>query len=358
MAQRKLASERWKILRNAILTAKSNPSGMSPAVTAGSIRSFSSFNLFNVSRLSTEKLSEFLPSTDNVSVGIHGIGPSEWILYSTQCHADDDISETNRSTSYPTNNMTLSNSRFPDDAHTHCTTKRLAPKSNNTQAIVKYVTNSTTREAMVGFNNTGNVCVWPSEEILAYYCLKHCELFRGTTVCELGCGMTGLAGIMLANTRLPSQVLLTDGNSTSIENVKVNIVGNERISKDVTVSAEVLLWETSFIESTSPHDSKFDYVICADCLFFETVHQELVQVILKLLKPNGRALMFAPTRGGTLEKFCSVAKRFCKVERTDNYDSVVWEKHLHFSRQQGEDYDRYQTDLHYPLMLELHKSSQ
>ncbi len=64
---------------------------------------------------------------------------------------------------------------------------------------------------MMGFNNTGNVCVWPSEEVLAYWCAQRLgtsscgnnsgsaaaslSMFHGKRVCELGAGRAGLAGL-------------------------------------------------------------------------------------------------------------------------------------------------------------------
>ena len=35
---------------------------------------------------------------------------------------------------------------------------------------------------LTGFNNTGNVCVWPSEESLAVFCLNNLHLFKVTCI--------------------------------------------------------------------------------------------------------------------------------------------------------------------------------
>lgn len=40
------------------------------------------------------------------------------------------------------------------------------------EALIRHVTNCFGTNELVGFNNTSNICVWPSEECLTYYLLK------------------------------------------------------------------------------------------------------------------------------------------------------------------------------------------
>jgi hypothetical protein len=42
---------------------------------------------------------------------------------------------------------------------------------------------------------SGNVCLWPSEEVLAFFACHNADLFAKKRVLELGAGSNGLAGL-------------------------------------------------------------------------------------------------------------------------------------------------------------------
>uniref|UniRef100_M8BIV5 Calmodulin-lysine N-methyltransferase n=1 Tax=Aegilops tauschii TaxID=37682 RepID=M8BIV5_AEGTA len=68
-------------------------------------------------------------------------------------------------------------------------------------------------EASNRFNidTTGLVCCWPSEEVLAFYCINRSDMFRSKRVLELGAGY-GLAGLVIAASANAGEVVISDGN--------------------------------------------------------------------------------------------------------------------------------------------------
>lgn len=90
----------------------------------------------------------------------------------------------------------------------------------------------------------------------------------------------------------------------------------------------------------------------ADCLFFDDVRLDLVETIYGWLTDDGIALMMAPRRGTTFQRFAEAAiKRGFIAQQTEHYDTRVWSRHLELL-QSGHEYS---TDLHYPILLELTK---
>lgn len=93
-------------------------------------------------------------------------------------------------------------------------------------------------------------------------------------------------------------------------------------------------------------------ILCADCLFFDDARLDLVETIYGWLADDGVALVIAPRRGTTFQKFAEAAiKRSFIARQTERYDSEVWSRHLELLDQSQE----YSADLHYPVLLELSK---
>lgn len=303
------AQRRWRILARA-LTGSPEPIG-SESDEEVSVRRFTSFGLLKCAPL----------------VNAPADGESSWCEYST----------------------------------------RLDGRSYDVQIrrISKYFTAS----ELIGFNNTGNVCVWPSEECLAYYLLRNRGLCRNRSVLELGGGMSCLAGVLAAKYCNPSAVTLTDGNVTSVDNVRCIIARNDMTH---LVECGVVQWARAAkslrqaavngnrVKTRTVDDDEdeqllsglYDVILSADCLFFDDARLDLVETIYGWLADDGVALVMAPRRGTTFQKFAEASiKRGFIARQTELYDDTVWSRHLELLENSPE----YCPDLHYPVLLELTK---
>lgn len=212
---------------------------------------------------------------------------------------------------------------------------------------VRHPTRSFTAAELMGFNNTGNICVWPSEEVLAYNVLCNLQYFSGKTVLELGGGMTCLAGLMVAKYSTATKIHVTDGNKSAVDNVRY-ILKQNGFKDPGRVTCSVLQWG----DFDGKHVLTYDIILSADCLFFDEARQDLVETIWAMLSEHGIALVMAPRRGTTYDKFAEEAKLrgfHCKSKQF--YNDHVWNRHLKLK--QNCDYNE---NIHYPMLLQLKKT--
>ncbi|KAL2517943.1 S-adenosyl-L-methionine-dependent methyltransferase superfamily protein [Abeliophyllum distichum] len=202
-----------------------------------------------------------------------------------------------------------------------------------------------------GIDNTGLVCQWPSEDVLAYYCLLHVDMFRSKRVIELGSGY-GLAGLVIATVTDPLEVVISDGNPQVVDYIQRNIDANSVSFCGTNVTSMMLHWDHYEVPSIS---GTFDIVIASDCTFFKEFHKGLVQTIRCLLKEEGpsEAILFSPKRGDSLDKFLvEVKDSGLHFTVTEMYDNEIWRRHQIFINGDNS-WPNYDKDHCYPLFIRI-----
>ncbi|CAH8466660.1 unnamed protein product [Dicrocoelium dendriticum] len=177
-----------------------------------------------------------------------------------------------------------------------------------------------------GFDNTGNVRLWPCELILTHAMLCP-DMYPGVwiritssqqsikNICELGAGMTGSGALAasLSPCLCSEFVLLTDGNVRCVDSLQRNIEHHvARLSKlniQTQLEAYRLFWSDKQDRATAelPHRFRhsFQLVMASDCFFHTTEHTGLLSLVDALLAVDSHALFIAiaPLRGKTLQHF-------------------------------------------------------
>lgn len=343
--ERSIALERWKILKDAILNKSRSYQN-----SAASVRRFDSFGFIKCVKIAYD------PSLNAKYSKYHAKGSNSHRFYSSNAknsnfevdvsESDDDDDDVCIDRAVVKSNKG-NHSQKNTDAENFEWFNISVPTIDAMDLIkVRFYKGPIGLNDLMGFNNTGNVCLWPSEEIMTYFCIKNSAIFDNKSVCELGGGMTCLGGLMISRYSQPNEVFLTDGNEASFENLEVICSDN-----DFRCSVECCLLQWSRETNYGDLENRFDYIICADCLFFDEFREDLCSTIWKLLKMDGTCLIFAPNRQNTFHKFVDMAKLHFECMIVHDYDMEVWERHLH----EKENNPNYDEDLHYPLLLKLKK---
>ncbi|XP_062178172.1 calmodulin-lysine N-methyltransferase isoform X2 [Alnus glutinosa] len=201
-------------------------------------------------------------------------------------------------------------------------------------------------------DNTGLVCHWPSEDVLAYFCLSQADMFRYKRVIELGSGY-GLAGLVIAAITEASEVVISDGNPQVVDYIQRNIDANTGAFGATRVNSMALHWDQEEISNLS---NAFDVIIASDCTFFKEFHNGLARIIKLLLNKAGpsQAIFFSPKRGNSLDKFLeTIDQNGLFFSLTENYDPEVWKRHQEFMDCKNSSWSSYERDHCYPVMVRI-----
>ncbi|ESW28156.1 hypothetical protein PHAVU_003G263600 [Phaseolus vulgaris] len=201
-------------------------------------------------------------------------------------------------------------------------------------------------------DNTGLVCNWPSEDVLAHYCLSHADTFRSKKVIELGSGY-GLAGFVIAAATGASEVVISDGNPQVVDYTQRNIEANSGAFGNTVVKSMTLHWNQ---EDTTNLADTFDIIIASDCTFFKDFHRDLARIVKHLLSKAGssEAIFLSPKRGNSLDLFLEVAKENgLRFSVTENYDQEVWKRHEAFLSEDRDSWPSYEKGHSYPLLIRI-----
>ncbi|XP_027196432.2 uncharacterized protein LOC113790928 [Dermatophagoides pteronyssinus] len=259
-----------------------------------------------------------------------------------------------------------------DNEDTGATTNIDGDNNNNQlELYIKLVHNRLKLKDLAGFDNSGNVRVWSSEEAMGYL-LAHNHNVRTQLqrriLCELGSGCSALAGLIAAKSGLATEIYLTDGNERCVLNIKQIVQRNfpemntvhkkSETEKELKIIVQQLCWNQP--EHYEELKNRIEIIICADCLFRSDAHQSLIETIDFLLVNNdqniGQAFIMAPRRGDKLDRFIrrvfDDGRFFLQVYR--DYDQHFTQ---HFEKLRKQDPQRYEMDTTYPYLLIMNRRS-
>lgn len=138
-------------------------------------------------------------------------------------------------------------------------------------------------------NHSTGLAVWAGSEVLCDYLLDHAELVLDKRVIELGAGV-GLCGIV-AHQLGAKDVLVTDGDTSVLENLRYNVKQNQINHDTATISCPQLIWGQNLDKFLELHGGKqVDVIIASDVTYITKSIEPMWQTVRHLLLPNGMFL--------------------------------------------------------------------
>lgn len=185
------------------------------------------------------------------------------------------------------------------------------------------------------------VTLWRAATYLSEYMVKHQKEIFGERssitnirVLEIGAGL-GLCGLLVHRLVDGSDVVVTDGDSDALRQLRQNIQDNQAVDERHVLSSQQLIWgndtATKFLEAQQ--GKTFPLIIASDVVYSPVIVQPLWETISTLLHPKGVFLMGYCTRRrvevtveGTLEAAVEAGFEYEKVDEVDGVSifRFVW----------------------------------
>ena len=151
------------------------------------------------------------------------------------------------------------------------------------------------------------VALWPSSIALAHELSAQGDRLKGKTALELGAG-TGLPGIVAAT--LGARVTQTDRQELAMELCRRNVAQNRASYQADQITNQLVDW-TDWQDT-----NRYDWIIGADILYSDNMHDDLAAIFRANLAPGGRVLLADPFRGVSMYLLESLQSQGWKVSAT------------------------------------------
>ena len=146
---------------------------------------------------------------------------------------------------------------------------------------VEFQVRGVKRELGQTLQSTG-LTVWRASDHLNDYVYRNMDLFRHSSILELGSGL-GAVSILVDKLELSKTIVASDGDIETLRLLESNIS-----STNSNVISKKLIWGNSHdIDSMIIEYNLFDMIIGADIIYEESQIPLLLATVKELLKPDG-----------------------------------------------------------------------
>lgn len=139
--------------------------------------------------------------------------------------------------------------------------------------------------------------LWTGSDVMAGFLCEHADLVKGKRALEMGAGL-GLIG-MVAHHIGASEVLMTDGDTTVLDNLRYNIENNgvkkeANDAPDRDLHCAQLIWGRD-VDEFSQVNGRYDVILAADCVYMVPSLKPLWETIKKMITPEGTVIFSNPS---------------------------------------------------------------